>query len=47
MALKFKNLDRLTIRKLQPGQRLAEHGITFERLPNGDGCRSFLTTMDQ
>jgi len=37
MALKFKNLDRLTIRKLQPGQRLAEHGITFERLPNGDG----------
>ncbi|MGH8644401.1 MAG: tyrosine-type recombinase/integrase [Gammaproteobacteria bacterium] len=37
MALKFKTLDRLTIRKLQPGQRLAEHGITFERLPNGDG----------
>jgi integrase len=37
MALKFTRLDRLTIRKLQPGQTLAEHGITFERLANGDG----------
>jgi integrase len=37
MALRFTRLDRLTIRKLQPGQTLAEHGITFERLANGDG----------
>jgi hypothetical protein len=37
MALRFTRLDRLTIRKLQPGQTLTEHGITFERLANGDG----------
>jgi hypothetical protein len=38
MALKFKKLDRREIRKLkQPGEKLTEHGITFERLPKGDG----------
>jgi hypothetical protein len=38
MALKFKKLDRREIRKLkQPGEKLTEHGNTFERLPKGDG----------
>lgn len=38
MALKFKKLDHREIRKLkQPGEKLTEYGITFERLPKGDG----------
>ncbi len=37
MALKFQKLTRTNIRKVQPGDRLQEHGISFERLPNGDG----------
>ncbi|WP_136798038.1 tyrosine-type recombinase/integrase [Desulfosediminicola ganghwensis] len=37
MALKFEKLTRACIRKTQPGNKLYEHGITFERLSNGDG----------
>lgn len=37
MALKFQKLTRTNIRKVQPGDKLQEHGISFERLPNGDG----------
>lgn len=37
MALKFIKLSRLNIRKLPPGQKLTEHGVSFERLKNGDG----------
>ncbi len=37
MAKKFDRLTRPNIRKLQPGQKISEHGIEFERLPNGDG----------
>jgi integrase len=37
MALKFTSLTRLNARKLPPGQKLTEHGITLERLANGDG----------
>ena len=37
MALKFAKLTRPNTRRLEPGQKIIEHGITFERLPNGDG----------
>src|SRR5262249_2878452 len=33
---RFERLDRASIRKLQPGQKIAEHGIAAERLPDGD-----------
>ena len=36
MALRFQRLTRPAIRALQAGERLQEHGITAERLPNGD-----------
>ncbi|MBE0582911.1 MAG: site-specific integrase [Desulfofustis sp.] len=37
MALKFQKLTRTNIRKAQPGDKHQEHGISFERMPNGDG----------
>jgi Phage integrase SAM-like domain len=37
MALKFTRLTRLSCRKLKSGEKVMEHGITFERLPDGDG----------
>ena len=37
MAIKFSKLTRTAIRKLQPGEKIIEHGITFARLDNGDG----------
>lgn len=37
MALQFKQLTRLAMRRLQPGEAIKEHGITFERLASGDG----------
>ena len=37
MALKFQKLTRTNIRKIQSGEKLHEHGISFERLANGDG----------
>lgn len=37
MALKFQKLTRTDIRKVQTGDKIQEHGISFERLPNGDG----------
>ncbi len=37
MAIKFQKLTRTNIRKVQPGCKLQEHGISFERLQNGDG----------
>jgi len=36
MALKFSRLTRPAVRALEPGQRLNEHGITAERVRNGD-----------
>ncbi|WP_126174570.1 tyrosine-type recombinase/integrase [Altericroceibacterium xinjiangense] len=36
MALRFQRLTRPAIRALQPGKKLAEHGITAERQKNGD-----------
>ena len=44
MPLKFDRLTHPNIRRLKLGQKLIEHGIYFERLPNGDGLvvsRSF------
>ncbi len=37
MALKFSKLTRPNIRKLSEGNKITEHGITFERFTNGDG----------
>lgn len=36
MPVRFVRLDRASIRRLKPGQKLTEHGITAERLSNGD-----------
>jgi hypothetical protein len=33
---RFVALDRRTIRQLQPGEKKTEHGVTVERLANGD-----------
>jgi integrase len=35
--LKFSKLNRAQQRQLQTGQKLEEHGISFERLANGNG----------
>ena len=37
MAIKFKKLTRINIRKVHPGDKIQEHGICLERLTNGDG----------
>lgn len=37
MALQFKKLTRLAMRRLQPGEPLKEHGIIFDRMEHGDG----------
>lgn len=37
MARSFNRLTRTAMRKLARGQRIIEHGITFERLKDGDG----------
>ena len=37
MAKAFNKLTRPEIRKLARGEKLNEHGITFERESNGDG----------
>ena len=36
MSIRFSRLDRPAIRKLQPGEKITEHGITAERLADGD-----------
>src|SRR5215831_11019200 len=36
MALRFFCLDRPAIRRLGPGRKITEHGITVERLADGD-----------
>jgi integrase len=36
MALRFSRLTRDAIRRLKPGERLTEHGISADRLANGD-----------
>ena len=46
MARAFHKLTRSTLRSLRPGKKLTEHGITFERLPNGDGVFSVNIMVD-
>ncbi len=46
MALKFSRLTRPEIRKLQEGDTMTEHGISFERLHNGDGKYSINIMVD-
>ena len=36
MSLRFSRLDRKTVRRLKPGEKITEHGITAEQLTNGD-----------
>ena len=36
MSLRFSRLDRLAIRRLGIGDKISEHGITVERLSDGD-----------
>jgi len=36
MALRFSRLDRTAIRQMKPGDQITEHGITAERLSDGD-----------
>lgn len=42
----FIRLTRPAMRGLAPGKRIAEHGITFERLANGDGVFSVNVMVD-
>jgi hypothetical protein len=44
--MKFVTLTRQELRKLEAGQKLQEHGITFERLSNGDGKYSVNIMVD-
>jgi integrase len=37
MPTRFQRLTRPMLRRLAPGGTITEHGITFERLANGDG----------
>ena len=36
MPRHFERLNRPAVRTLRPGQRLTEHGVIAERLPDGD-----------
>ncbi len=46
MPLRFSRLTRPAIRKLQAGQRITEHGITAEGLPDGDVRYSINVMVD-
>jgi len=46
MAKTFKILTRSAMRKLIPGKKINEHGITFERLINGDGSYTINIMVD-
>src|SRR5215472_13990857 len=46
MALRFSRLDRPAIRKLKSGEKITEHGITAERLDNGDTRYSINIAVD-
>jgi hypothetical protein len=47
MAKSFFKLTRAITRKLPKGQRITEHGITFERLTNGDGLFTVNIMVDR
>jgi integrase len=46
MAKAFSKLTRPAMRKLAPGEKLNEHGITFERQANGDGVFTVNVMVD-
>jgi hypothetical protein len=46
MAKTFTKLTRPAIRKLALGDKLNEHGITFERQANGDGLYTVNVMVD-
>jgi integrase len=47
MAKAFLKLTRPAMRKLLPGGKIMEHGITFERLANGDGVFTVNVMVDR
>jgi len=47
MIKKFMKLIRTEMRKLRAGEHITEHGITFERLANGDGIFSVNVMVDR
>jgi len=46
MAKTFSKLTRTAMRKLAPGEKVNEHGITFERQANGDGVFTVNVMVD-
>jgi integrase len=46
MTREFQKLSRPSMRRLVPGGRITEHGITFERSVNGDGVFSVNVMAD-
>jgi hypothetical protein len=46
MGKAFSKLSRPFMRKLQPRSKITEHGITFERLENGDAVFSVNIMVD-
>jgi integrase len=46
MALKFTKLNKALVKKLEAGKSITEHGIRFDRLPNGDGKFSVNIMVD-
>jgi hypothetical protein len=46
MATMFQRLIRPMLRRLAPGGTITEHGITFERLANGDGVFTINVMVD-
>ena len=46
MTIKYEKLTRPLMRGLAPGNRIIEHGISFERLKNGDGRFSVNIMVD-
>jgi integrase len=47
MAKSFQKLTRPAMRSLTSGQKINEHGITFERLANGDGLFTVNVMVDR
>lgn len=47
MAKAFQKLTRPAMRNLEPGQKINERGITFERLTNGDGLFTVNVMVDR
>lgn len=43
----FDKLNRPQLKRLAPGEKVTERGITFERLPNGDGVFSVNVMVDR